>query len=288
MINFTIPLTGSSGHLGGGLLLAILLGPWAAFLTIASVLVVQALLFADGGLLALGCNIFNLGLLPAFIAYPLVYRPLAGRMPTSARRSAATMVAAIVALQLGALAVVLETVASGISALPFRPFALAMLPIHLAIAVVEGAATAAVVAFVARARPDILAAPPARSGRAAVPWRALPVAFLAAALAIGGVLAWFASPQPDGLEWSVARVAGGEPLAEPGHAVHGVLAAAQERLAVLPEYAFRTRAGGEGAPATAGADQHLASSLAGVAGGLLTLALCVLIGVVLRQRPGKP
>ena len=61
MINFTIPGTGSSGHLGGGLLLAVLLGPHAAFLVIASILVVQALFFADGGLLALGCNIFNLG-----------------------------------------------------------------------------------------------------------------------------------------------------------------------------------------------------------------------------------
>ena len=71
MLNFTIPGTGSSGHLGGGLILAILLGPEAAFLTIASVLGVQALFFADGGLLALGCNIFNLGFSPAFVAYPL-------------------------------------------------------------------------------------------------------------------------------------------------------------------------------------------------------------------------
>src|SRR6185369_6797856 len=74
MINFSIPATGSSGHLGGGVLLSILLGPYAALLTIASVLVVQALFFADGGLLALGCNIFNLGVFPAFIAYPFVYR----------------------------------------------------------------------------------------------------------------------------------------------------------------------------------------------------------------------
>ncbi|HNZ65511.1 MAG TPA: energy-coupling factor ABC transporter permease, partial [Smithella sp.] len=57
MINFTIPGTGSSGHIGGGMILAVLLGPYAAFLAIASVLVVQALFFADGGLLALGCNI---------------------------------------------------------------------------------------------------------------------------------------------------------------------------------------------------------------------------------------
>ena len=79
MINFTIPATGSSGHLGGGLLLAILLGPPAAFMTIASVLTVQALFFADGGLLALGCNIFNLGFFPCFVAYPWIYRPLVGR-----------------------------------------------------------------------------------------------------------------------------------------------------------------------------------------------------------------
>ncbi|MBI4792071.1 MAG: energy-coupling factor ABC transporter permease, partial [Deltaproteobacteria bacterium] len=76
MINFTIPATGSSGHLGGGLLLAILLGAPAAFLAIASVLTVQALFFADGGLLALGCNIFNLGFTTAYLAYPLLVKPL--------------------------------------------------------------------------------------------------------------------------------------------------------------------------------------------------------------------
>ena len=59
MINFTIPGTGSSGHLGGGMILTVLLGPYAAFLVTASVLTVQALFFADGGVLALCCNIFN-------------------------------------------------------------------------------------------------------------------------------------------------------------------------------------------------------------------------------------
>ena len=61
MINFSIPGTGSSGHLGGGMLLAMLLGPWAGFISLASALVIQALFFADGGLLALGCNIWNMG-----------------------------------------------------------------------------------------------------------------------------------------------------------------------------------------------------------------------------------
>jgi len=70
MINFTIPATGSSGHLVGAIILSILLGPYAAFLTLASVVTVQALFFADGGLLALGCNIFNMGFLPVSLRTP--------------------------------------------------------------------------------------------------------------------------------------------------------------------------------------------------------------------------
>src|SRR5512136_1962273 len=93
MINFTIPGTGSSGHIGGGMILAVLLGPYAAFLVTASVLTVQALFFADGGLLALGCNIFNLGFFPAFIAYAFVFKPLLGEKPTAGRLTLAAMVA---------------------------------------------------------------------------------------------------------------------------------------------------------------------------------------------------
>jgi len=85
MINFTIPGTGSSGHLGGGMILAILLGPHAAFLVMFSILAVQALFFADGGLLALGCNVFNLGFLPCFVAYPLIFRKLVGENPSQKR-----------------------------------------------------------------------------------------------------------------------------------------------------------------------------------------------------------
>jgi cobalt/nickel transport system permease protein len=76
MINVAIPATGSSGHIGGGLLLAILLGPHAAFLTLSSVLTVQALFFADGGLLALGCNIFNLGFFHALLLTLLFIKKL--------------------------------------------------------------------------------------------------------------------------------------------------------------------------------------------------------------------
>ena len=114
MINFTIPGTGSSGHICGSILLAVLLGPYAALIVVSSVLLVQALIFADGGLLALGCNIFNMGVLPAIIAYPLIYKTIAGRNPSGKRLWLAAVTASTVGLQLGALGVVIETCSSGI------------------------------------------------------------------------------------------------------------------------------------------------------------------------------
>jgi len=103
MINFAIPGTGSSGHLGGALFLAILLGPQAAFLTLASVLTVQALFFADGGLLALGSNIFNMGFIPCYIGYPFIYKIIAGHKPAYKKIVTGSIVAAIISLQLGSL-----------------------------------------------------------------------------------------------------------------------------------------------------------------------------------------
>ena len=76
MINFSIPGTGSSGHLVGGILLSAILGPWAALITLASVLVIQCLVFADGGFMALGANILNMAALSCLVAYPLLFRPL--------------------------------------------------------------------------------------------------------------------------------------------------------------------------------------------------------------------
>ena len=113
MINFTIPGTGSSGHLGGGMLLAILLGPNAGFLAMASILLIQALFFGDGGLLAYGCNVFNLGFYTCFIAYPFIYKKIVGNKINTKKIFIGAMVASIIGLQLGAFSVVLETVLSG-------------------------------------------------------------------------------------------------------------------------------------------------------------------------------
>ncbi|HWI40809.1 MAG TPA: energy-coupling factor ABC transporter permease, partial [Verrucomicrobiae bacterium] len=266
MINFAIPGTGSSGHLGGSLLLAILLGPCAGFLAIASVLVVQALFFADGGLLALGCNMFNIGFIPALIAFPLVYAPLAGDGGSRGRRFAAALLAAVAAAQAGSLAVVAETSLSGISAIPPARFVLLMQPLHLVIGLTEGIATYAIVSFVAKARPDLVNAPRPAWGSA------FPAAVLGAALVTAALLPLYASAKPDALEHAVATITGGK-TPDPRSAAHRRAAEIQRWTALMPEYSF-LRAAGAG-EAGAGA--------AGAAGVLLTLGF-VAAGRLLRRR----
>jgi cobalt/nickel transport system permease protein len=290
MINFSIPATGSSGHLGGGLLLAILLGPHAAFVAIASVLTVQALFFADGGLLALGANVFNLGVFPCFVAYPLVYRALVGAGASGRRIAVAAVLAAVMGLELGALGVVLQTVASGITSLSLSTFALLMLPIHLAIGLVEGLATAAVVLFIRRARPDLVDRSAAAPAAAARSLRPLLASLLVATVLTGGALSWFASPQPDGLEWSIERAAGGAQLPAPDTGVHHWLARLQARVALLPDYALPASAQAA-APAAAPKQDaptwpavDAGTSLAGVVGGAITLALVWVAALLLRRR----
>jgi len=280
MINFTIPATGSSGHLGGGLLLAILLGPSAAYLTIASVLMIQALFFADGGLLALGCNIFNLGVFPAFIAYPLIYKKLVGHDPRQSRMVTASILAAVVALQFGSLGVVLQTVLSGVAALPFDTFLLLMQPIHLGIGVVEGVVTALVVSFIYQARPEILESALQQKPLGDLPIKSLLATFLVATLLIGGVLSWFVSENPDGLEWSIAKVTGTPELPETEHRGHQQFAKLQEETALLPDYAIPA----EESEARSAAAERMGTSLSGLLGGAMTLVVCSLVGVLLKRR----
>lgn len=279
MINFTIPATGSSGHLGGGLLLSILLGPYAAFLTIASVLTVQALFFADGGLLALGCNVFNLGFFPCFVAYPFVYRPLVGTNPTQGRIVTGAVLASVIGLQFGALGVVLETVLSGVSELPFTVFVTLMQPIHLAIGIVEGFVTAVVALFVWQARPELLHLEVPRVGRLSM--KGVLGVFALAACLTGGVLSWYASEHPDGLEWAMAKTSGKEELAREG-GMYDTLAKVQEATAFLPDYSFRES---EAAPAPAtNSTAQTGTSLSGIVGGILTLLLAGCVGMLLRRR----
>lgn len=288
MINFTIPAAGSSGHLGGGMILAALLGPYAAFIVMASVLAVQGLFFADGGLLALGCNIFNLGVFPCFLAYPLIYRKIVGDKPSQPRIALGSLIGAVVGLQFGALAVVLETVASGVTELPFSAFLFLMLPIHLAIGVVEGMATAAVVTFVWRAQPDILARATGSSAQETKPGRKLLVAFGVAAAFTGGVLSWFASSNPDGLEWSIAKVTGKESVEGKAGPEHQRASEVQKLISILPDYGFgkdEAARGEAGKPDNPGPDAG--TSVSGLLGGGLVLAMAMGFGWLLKRRSGR-
>jgi cobalt/nickel transport system permease protein len=206
MINFTIPGTGSSGHIGGGILLCGIVGEFPAFLAVCAILIIQCLFFADGGLLALGANIFNMGVVPCLLIYPLIFKPLI-KNPSQKRLAAASVISCVLALQLGAFGVVAETLASGITALPFGTFVLFMQPIHLAIGIVEGVVTAAVLSFVYAARPEIIDAANTREPiRAGI--KNVLIAFTILAVFTGAILSIFASSYPDGLEWSVEKTAG--------------------------------------------------------------------------------
>lgn len=274
MINFTIPGTGSSGHIGGGVLLAALLGGHPALLTLSAVLLIQCLFFADGGLLALGCNIFNMGVIPCLVIYPLLYRPLIKKGLNPKRITLASILSVVIGLQLGAFGVVLETMASGVAALPFSTFALLMQPIHLAIGLVEGMVTAAVLCFVYKMRPEILES--ADQGTALGSGISIkkPVVVLAAATLIaGGAVSLLASSYPDGLEWSMEKTAGTAELEASG-GIFDAAASFQERTAFMPDYDYAAAEEDGSASGT---------TVAGVAGSVMTLALAGAAGFIISK-----
>jgi cobalt/nickel transport system permease protein len=155
MINFPI-LPGASGHLLGGALVAILVGPWVGSLCIAIVLAVQALLFADGGLTALGANIVNMALVGVFAGYTVAValRPLARR--GRGGLVATAFVAALVNTVVAALAFVLEYAIGGAGGASLGTVFTLMLGLHVLIGIGEGVITAATVGAVASVRPDLI------------------------------------------------------------------------------------------------------------------------------------
>ena len=278
MINFTIPGTGSSGHIGGGMLLAILLGPYASFLVIASVLMVQALFFADGGLLALGANIWNLGIYPCFIAYPLIYRTIIRQKMSPIRITIATILSVVIGLQFGALSVVLETKMSGITELPLSTFLLLMQPIHLAIGLIEGFATAGIVIYVRTLRPDIVddleGVKVLSSGRSL---KKVLIVMAVLAVITGGAFSWFASTHPDGLEWTIEKIYGKPEIPEKENPIKESLSKLQEKTAVLPDYSLPSKGEQESKPAWPAVDSG--TSLSGIIGAIMVLGLILLFGI---------
>ena len=249
MINFPVA-GGTSGHLLGGALAAIVLGPWAAMLVMASVVGLQALLFQDGGLVVMGANIFNMGLLTALIGYGL-YRGVAGQKRGLQLTVAGA--AAWLSVMAGALATALQLWLSGTS--PLAVVMPAMLGVHALIGLGEALITVAALAFIMQTRPDLLGTEAVKA-RGGLSW-------VIAGLALALVVVLFsplASADPDGLE----RVAENS-----GFIGQGVAAPYQ----VLPDYTIPFLG-----------ETGLSTILAGAMGALLVAAIAVGVGRSLLRR----
>ena len=272
MINFAIPFTGSSGHLCGGFLLAAILGPYGGFLSMMAVLFIQALLFGDGGLLALGCNVWNMAFTGCFLASFLVYKPMLKKSFSRKKVMIASVLGSILSLQAGAFFVTLQTTISGVSELPFQKFIMVMQPIHLGIGLVEGLITASVLIFIYENRPDLLwlyhegetleraVSKKSKKGFVVGFFAVLTVLFAA-------ILSQFASANPDGLEWSIEKTAGDELLGIDGF-LHETALLIQQKVAIFPDYGFRDL------------ESPIGTSFAGIFGAIVVLFVFILMGAI--------
>jgi cobalt/nickel transport system permease protein len=252
MINFPVA-GGTSGHLLGGALAAIALGPWAAMLVMASVIGVQALLLQDGGLVVMGANIFNMGLLTALIGYGL-YRSVLGQ--SQGVRLAVAGVAAWLSVMAGALATALQLWLSGTSSLGV--VVPAMLGVHALIGIGEALITVAALAFIMRTRPDLLEA-----GAGAAGGRGWIVGGTIAALIVV-LLSPLASADPDGLERVAQNL---------GFLDRGLDAPYQ----ILPDYTIPFLG-----------ETPLSTIVAGLIGALVVATVAFGIAWLIRRRPSQP
>jgi len=249
MLNFPVA-GGTSGHFLGGALAAIVLGPWAAILVMTAVIAVQGLLFQDGGLVVMGANIFNMGVLTAVISFGL-YRSVIGK--SKGLRLAVAGIGAWLSTIAAALVTSLQLWLSGTSQLQI--VLLPMLGVHVLIGIGEAIITVAALAFLERTRPDLLneKATSEKGGRGWVVGGVL-VSLVAV------LLSPLASSNPDGLE----RVA-----EDMGFLHLGQSAPFQ----ILPDYTVPFLG-----------QTPLSTIVAGAVGALVVLGLMIVIGQSLRKR----
>ncbi len=252
MLNFTVA-GGTSGHLMGAALAAILLGPWASIIILTAVVTVQALIFQDGGLVVLGANIFNMGVVGSFVSY-FVYR-LVHRVTSGKKWGifAGGFLAAWMSIFAAALAVGLQLSISGTSAANIAiP---AMGGIHALIGIGEGLITVGALSFIYAARRDLLKV----SDRLPASNRWVWVGGLGLTVLLA-VLSPLASAHPDGLERVAERA--------------GFLASAQGSwFQILPDYLV------PGMP-----NQAASTILAGIVGAAIVLVVTLLLAYSRRKK----
>jgi cobalt/nickel transport system permease protein len=252
MLNFAVA-GGTSGHLMGAAIAAILLGPWPAMIAMTCVVAIQALVFQDGGLVVLGANILNMGILGVLVAYA-VYRisqKLVGGKPWGIFVSG--FLAAWVSIVVAALAVALQLAFSGRS--PANIAIPTMAGVHALIGIGEGLITVGALAFIRATRPDLIQAGSQPSRQSNLVW--VLGLLLAAILAVASPLA---SAHPDGLEWAAEQL--------------GFLETAQSAgYAIIPDYVM---------PGIN--NEALATILAGILGVLIVFGVALGVAYLRRKR----
>lgn len=249
MINFPVA-GGTSGHLLGGALAAITLGPWAGMLVMTAVIIVQALLFQDGGLLVMGANILNMGLITTAIGFGL-YRSVSRGSQTLKLTIAG--IAAWLSVMAGALFTSLQLWLSGTSQLQI--VIPAMLGVHALIGLGEALITVAALAFIFRSRPDLLG----ENSESAKGSRGWVVAGALISLVVV-LLSPFASADPDGLE----RVAGDLGFLQSGQSAP---------YQIIPDYTFPLLG-----------QTPLSTIFAGIVGVIVVGVIIILLGQGMRAK----
>jgi cobalt/nickel transport system permease protein len=263
----TFPAGPCSGHLLGGVLAAALVGPWAGAVVLAAVLIVQCLLFGDGGLTALGANFINMGLVGAVGGYA-IYAPIRRAIGGSRGVIVGAMAAAWFSVLLAAGAFSVELAVSGRRA-DFLQVLSWMTLVHAVIGLGEAVITGLVLRFILLTRPDLIYEPDPVAGEAdarptSARWWQVGTAGLAVSLAVGIILAPYAYDAPDGLEYV-------------GRHLGFIKGQATPSLPVLiPDYDARALTGLS--------SLKLATAVAAVVGTLAVFGLGIVFGGVFNRR----
>lgn len=268
MVNFPVGI-GTSGHLMGAALAAALVGPWTAILVMTVIFIVQALMFADGGITALGTNVLLMAVIAVLVA-SIIQRLVRAVLPL---RKASTVFAAAVAgflsVPVAALAFSGLYLVGGAVALPPGPLVMTMVGWHLIIGAGEAIITAVVLGAVIATRPDVVYlarpllkgySPESQENASPRSTRSIVSIGLAISLIVGGGASLIASANPDGLQYAAESL--------------GFLDSATGSVAATSPFAGYAFLG----------DSAVGSGLAGLAGVLLTLAITVAIATVLRVK----
>ncbi len=266
MFNFPVA-GGTTGHLMGGALAAVLLGPAVGAIVVTIVVVIQALAFADGGLTALGYNVLNMAIVTSFGGYA-VFRLFRRVLPSSTPGVvASTGLAAGISVVLSAMTFSILWLFGASAPVPFDTVFASMVGIHLVIGIGEGVISAMVIGAVLASRPDLVYGvrdldPADLAGRKPITTRTFVIAGVLVALLFATVVSQFAVDNPDGLEWVAEET--------------GFIDSAEEHA--FGDFIFADYA-------TAGiTNEPLSLAIAGIAGTLVTLAVGWGIFAAVRQR----